>query len=226
MFHEKFRNIGLNLAKTKAGGKGMPAIKAQPDELILIKELTAEDSEYTLSLDDGAYVGIPVAKALAYRNGFQAVGMAVGVLPVLLDGATPLWGSLKPEYYANPTVFNEPIGTAKLSEANAINGIWWGHFTVQSNEGVRIDKQSLLSWMHIQQTQGSATTQAMFDGSEVKSLGGVIQFSGGDDNFIKIRVQCADKTHLPGNAAHKNYAIVRLIGASLKGETTALSQNR
>ena len=216
----------MSVAKRKNAGRGLPNIKSQPDELILIKEFTTSDSEYSLSVDDKAYVDFPigVAKGLAYRNGFKAVGIAVGVLPVLLDGTTKQWGSLKPEFFPDAFIFDGAGIAPALSEKQALNGLWMGHMTVQSNEGVRIDKHPLISFMHVPHTQSAAALQSMHTGAEVKSLGGVLEFSGGDDNFINIKINCIDKTLLVGTATRKNYLYVRLVGAASKGDTTARIQ--
>lgn len=221
-----FKETGLLAAQRSGKRRNMKKIKSQPDEILLLAELNDEQSEYTLILDDKSQSDYPISKALAYRNGFKAAGMAVGVLPVPIRDGKLMWGALPPAYFADERVFTEPAGTARLSESEAVQGVWFGHFTVQTNEGIRIDKQPLLSYMTTLQTQSSATAKSMFDGSEVKSLGGVITLSGGDDNYINIKVQCLDKTHIGGNADHKNFIIVRLIGAGLKGETTSAIQNR
>lgn len=225
MIFEKFKQIGVLASQRKARKLGLKKIKSQPDELILMMPLSPQESEYNILVDDKAQ-DYPGAKGLAYRNEFDAVGMAVGVVPVKVVNGELMWGATAPSYFADPAVFTEIAGTANLSESEAIQGIYWGDYSIQTNEGIRIDKQSLISFMHTQQTQTSATTKAMIDGSEVKSLGAVVTFSGGDDNYIRIKIQCKDKTHIAGNADHQNFLCVRLIGAETKGGTTARIQNR
>ena len=109
---------------------------------------------------------------------------------------------------------------------------------MQTNEGLRIDRQPLRRFYTSNQTIAGTVlstdgtnpgTQVLVDqvfGNEYKSLGGIYQVMGGDDNYINIHINTADKTHLAGNAARKNYLMVKLIGAEGKGKVTSAYTNK
>lgn len=234
---DKLKHIALVEGQNAAKRSGQNPGKAQPDELFLLAELTNAESEYTISIDQDDQKSIwKGAKGLAHRNGFKATAMAVGILPVLVNNGKVYFGAQAPSYFPDRNVFSA-AATNVLTEAQALEGIYMGDVTIQTNEGIRIDEHKLLNWRTVQQTQeslqyttdgtndGSHVTSAIQDGSEFKTLGGVMTFMGGDDNYIKIRIRCQDKTDIAGTATRKNYLIIRLLGSNVKGQTTAKTQN-
>ena len=216
-------NIAVNAAQDTATGKGLSRRKARPDELILIVPLSTTESEYEIVLDDSEYRNIPNAKGLKDRDGFVATGAAIGVLPVPIVNGNEQFTAANPVYYNDPEIFDTPAAdpATELSEAQAINAIHHGRMDVRTNEALRIDNFPLRRFRTVQEPGGSAGDINQETGDEVKSLGAVVSFKGGDDNAIVIRFFCRDKALINGDADRNNYLYVRLIGASVKGDTTA-----
>lgn len=231
-----FRQVSAKVAQQVAAANGQTIQKAQPSELILMAALSASEGEYILNFDHDTQQNVaPITRGIQFRNGFQAMAMAVGILPVKVASGVKYWGAQAPVFFPDPNIFSG-AATAVLTEAQALEGIYMGDWTLQTNEGVRIDRQPLISYRTVEEMQASTrvtgfsgttstfTTKPMQIGNEFKSLGGVYTIYGGDDNYIKIKIQCQDKTDLPGVATRSNYLYVRLLGTEVKGGTTAKLQ--
>lgn len=229
----EFKHMALKEAQALASKLNLGVTAAQPDELFLLKRLTTSDSEYVVQLDAKIQNSIwSGTKGLDFRNGFKAAAMSIGVLSVKVASSVEYFGAQLPIYWEDPNVFTDTAGSV-LTESEAVAGIYMGDVTVKTNEGIRMDKHKLIQFRHVPQTQhglvystdgtndSSVTYHNQQDGGEVRSLGGIMTFMGGDDSEIRIRVECQDKTELAGNAARFNYLAIRLIGATVKGATTA-----
>ena len=199
---------------------GLPSDKARPHELLLVAKLTTSDNQYTLKLnyEDQQRI-LNISEGLLDRDSFVAVGMSLGIIPVPIISTVEYPSAAAPVYFPDPNVF-DTAATATLSEAQALESIYWGRHTLITNEGVRIQKRPNISFRTVQQTQGSATTQNMQNDQEIKEIGAPVRFGGGDQNEIIIDIKCDDKTDLAGDAARQNYLVVGLYGAILKGSTT------
>jgi len=124
-------------------------------------------------------------------------------------------------FHPDPNIFPEPAGAGHaLSVEQALRSIHLGTHTLQTNEGIRIDKNPNFPFMTIQETQGSGTTQNMLTGLEVKDLGADVRFAGGDENEVIIHTKCDDKTLIGGTDDYNVYVLAFLIGAISKGATT------
>lgn len=213
--------------KVAASTQGSNKIgKARPGELRLIAPLSPNQSEYILSVDDGKYENYEaIARGLKYRNGFAANGIAIGVLSVKVNAAGDLmWGSETVHYHIDANYFDEAAADAVngFSEAEALNCIYTtGLLNVKTNEGVRIEKFPTRRFRTVHTTQHSATTVNESLNHEIKSLGGVLNFKGGDENEISLRFNCVDKTLIAGTATRKNFLVIDLVGSEIKGDTTS-----
>lgn len=238
-FHEQAINIAMNQNVKEARAAGQPKTKSQPNELLLFEELTNDLSDYQIEFSHERQVAVsPLARGLKDRNGFDAAAMCIGMVSVPIVSAKLMWGAHSVHFFPNPNIFSIPKGSANLSEAQALEGVYWGNFTLQTNEGVRIDSQPLRRFRTanrgqagtVLSTDGTDTgSQVLTDevtGNEYKSLGGIYQVMGGDDNYLKIHIKCLDKTHLAGNTDRKNYLMIGLLGAEGKGKVTSAYTNR
>lgn len=233
----EFKHMALKEAQSVAAGIGLGKSAAQPDELLLLAQLTATDSEYVIQLDakiqNNVWSG---ASGLDFRNGFKAAAMAVGILPAKVASGITYFGAQLPIYWEDPAVF-DTAASAVLTESQAVAGVYMGDITLKTNEGIRMDKHKLIQFRHVPQTQHGTvitndgnTTPAVStvvyhnqqNGDEVRSLGGIMTFLGGDDSEVRIRVECQDKSELDGPATRNNYLAIRFVGATIKGLTTAM----
>ena len=232
------RQASAKVAQEIAIRTGQTKLKAQPNILTLFALLTASDSEYTFNFDQNVQQGIsPLARGLEFRNSFQAIAMSLGVMSVKTVSAVPYWGAKPTLYWPDPNVFSTAAGAFVLTEAEALEGIFNGDFSLQTNEGLRLDRHDTSIFRTVQQTQGSTqvtgfsgttstfTTQNMQIGDEFKSLGGVFNIVGGDDNYIKVRINTKNKGNIVGDGSTRtNYLVVKLLGTEVKGNTTAQLQ--
>lgn len=214
----------LRIARNAAQKMGLAASKVRPSELILFAGLNSNENRYEFSLEHGeAQKVLKLAKGLLDRDAFVAVGMAIGVLPVPVINSREYPTAAAPVYWEDSGVFTEPAGAGHdLSESQALASIFWGYHTIQTNEGVRIDRASNIHFRTVQETQGSASTDNMQTGLEVKSIGAAVRFGGGDENRIIIDIASLDKTLIGGPAARNNYLMIRLTGGVIKGSSTKL----
>lgn len=238
MSFNKFRQIAAAVGQQATGKLNISKFNAQPDELFLLARLTTSDSEYRISVDHDVQQAIwGGTKGLQWRNEFHATAMAVGILGVKVASSVSYFGAQAPIYYPDPNVFSAAAGSGVLTEAQALEGIYMGNHTFQTNESVRVDQVKTLGYRTVLQTQAASittgfsgtttayTTQNMQIGEEFKYLGNVMKFVGGDDNYISFNLQCADKTNIAGTATRYNYLCVRLLGTVVKGGgTTKLRQ--
>lgn len=230
----KLRQIAANVGQNATNKLGISKFNSQPDELFLLARLTTSDSEYRISVDHDVQQSIwGGTKGLAWRNEFYATAMAVGVLPVKVASSVNYFGAQAPLYWPDPNVFSQ-AATSVLTEAQALEGIYMGTHTFQTNESVRVDQVKTLGYRTVQQTQNAQIvtgfsgttntnyTQNMQTGDEFKYLGNVMKLVGGDDNYISFNIQCADKTNIVGNTGgtRVNYLCVRLLGFVVKGGGT------
>lgn len=216
------RTRAWRLAVKAAQKLGQDTSKARPHELVLLAALSTSENTYNLELSQDLQPATvaAIANGLLDRDAFMASEMALGILqvPVISSVEYPSAGKLA--YFPDPNVWSTAAGTAILSESQALESVYFGTHSLQTNEGLRIEKNPNMFFRTVQQTQGSATTQNMQTGLEMKDIGAVVRFAGGDENKIIIRINCADKTHLNGPAGWNNYLYCRLGGAIIKGSTT------
>lgn len=203
---------------------GLPTEKARPHELILVAPLSASENQYSLKLNYEEQQRIlNISEGLLDRDSFIAVGMSLGIIPVPVVSNVEYPSAAAPLFFPDPNVFST-AATTTLTEAQALESIYWGRHTLITNEGVRIQKRPNFSFRTVQQTQGSANTQNMQNDQEIKEIGAPVRFGGGDQNEIIIDIKCDDKTDIAGaitaGDGHQNYLMVGLYGAILKGSTT------
>lgn len=228
-FLDRCTHMALKAAMRVAGKLQGKKGKARPAELLLMLPLTPDVSEYNFPLDTDSYRGNPMVRGLAYRNGFNATGMAIGLAAVKLNAAgEPMFGGAPIVYHPDARIFDGAAADPanEFSEAEALNCIYHGRLEVQTNEGLRLDNFLMNRFYTAETTQaepGATVNEAV--GNEVNSLGGVIQFKGGDDNFLKVSYSSKDKQLVAGTATRRNYLCVRLIGAEIKGDTTSRIAN-
>ena len=231
----KFRQIAAAVGQKATEKLGISKFNSQMDELFLLARLTISDSEYKISVDHDVQQQLWAGtKGLAWRNEFHAVAMAVGILPAKVASSVTYFGAQAPLYFPDPNVFNQ-TATSVLTEAQALEGIYMGNHSFQTNEAVRVDQVKTLSYRTVLQTQQASittgfsgtttayTTQNMQYGEEFKYLGNVMKFVGGDDNYISFNIQCGDKTNIIGNSGgtRVNYLCIRLLGMVVKGGGTS-----
>lgn len=214
---DKAWRIAFNAVKNM----GLPTDKARPHELFLFAKLSTDEGQYTMKLNYEEQQRIlNISEGLLDRDSFVAVGMSIGILPVPVIATVEYPSAAAPNFWPDPNVFDTAAGGATLSEAQALESIYWGRHTLITNEGVRIQKRPNQSFRTVQETQGSASTANMQNDQEIKEIGAPVRYGGGDQNEIIIDIKCDDKTHLAGAAARQNYLMVGLYGAILKGSTT------
>lgn len=215
------RHTAQAAATQAARNKNLPTSKARPEELTLLAKLDVNNNAYVISLKHEIQQKIAkVTKGLLDRDGFIATMMKVGILPVPVINSVEHFTAAAPVFWPDPIVLDTAAGTADLSEAQANESIYWGHYSIETNEDKRMEKHTLQSFRTIQQTQASANTANMQTGLEWKPLEAAIRFAGGDENEIHIQINCLDKTHLAGPAARNNYLLIGLKGSIIKGITT------
>jgi len=213
------RNKAWSIAANAAAKLGLDVTKARPHELLLVAQLTTSDNQYNLKLKHEEQVSIlNIAEGLLDRDSFIAVGMAIGILPVFVS-TNEFPSAAGPVFWPDPNVF-DTAASVTLSEAQALESIYWGRHTLITNEGVRIQKRLNMSFRTVQQTQGSASTANMQTDCEIKEIGAPVRFGGGDQNEIQIDIKCDDKSEIDGPAGRNNYLAVMLYGAIIKGSTT------
>lgn len=211
-------------AMAAAAARGMDMSKVRPHTLILAAQLLANESNYAFDLRQSAQENIlpGVVRGLLDRDGFIASAMAIGLMTVPVIGGKeyPTAGTVT--FFPDPNVFAAPAAGAPnvLTEAQALESIYFGDHTLKTNEGIRLDKNPNFLFRHVQQTQGSAATTNMLTGAEFKDIGADVRFAGGDENEVRISTKCDDKTLIGGPADRNNYLLVFLLGAVAKGATT------
>lgn len=215
------QNTAQRAATQAARNKNLPSSKARPEELILLAKLDVNNNSYVVSLKHEVQNKISkITKGLLDRDGFIATMMKVGILPVPVISSVEHFTAASALYWPDPAVLDTAAGTADLSEAQATESLYWGSFSIETNEDKRLEKHTLQSYRTIQQTQASASTANMQTGLEWKPLEAAIRFAGGDENEIHIQIDCLDKTHIGGPAARNNYILIGLKGSIIKGITT------
>lgn len=216
------RNYTTQTAINAAKRMGLDATNARPHQLLLWAKLSTSENQYRIPLkdEDQRAVAPGVGRGILDRDGFMAVSMALGIVPVPVLGGKPYFTAAAPVWFPDPNVFNTAAGSATLSEAQALESVYWGSHTLKTNTGVRLDKNPNLVFRTVQQTQASAATQGMQNGVEFKQIGAIVRFSGGDENEIIIDINCLDKTHIAGTADRANYLLLVLDGAIIKGSTS------
>lgn len=216
------RNFATRIARKAAEKNGMGSAEARPHQLQLFAELSSSENQYRIPLNAEYHNRIApgIGRGLLDRDAFLASAIGLAIVPVKVVNGTPYFTAVSPVFWPDPNVFDTPAGTAVLSEAEALESIYWGDHSLKTNTGVRIDKNPNLALRTVQQTQASGSTANMQTGLEVQEIGAVIRFSGGDENEIIINVDCKDKTHIAGTADRKNFLMVVLDGAIIKGATS------
>ncbi|MEM6397779.1 MAG: hypothetical protein AAF741_15630 [Bacteroidota bacterium] len=216
------RALAVRTARRVARKQGLNATNSRPHQLHLWAPLSTSENQYVFPIkaEDQARIAPGVGRGLLDRDAFMAHSMAVGIVPVPVVGGKEIFTAAAPVWFPDPNVFAEAAGAATLSEAQALESIYWGDFSLKTNVGVRIDKHPLLPFRTVQQTQGSATTSNMQNGEEFNEIGAIVKFTGGDENEIIININCQDKTHLAGTADRNNYILIALDGAIIKSSTS------
>lgn len=210
-------------AMSAAKKRGMDIRKVRPHTLILAAKLDPSESEYRLDLRQSAQEKVlpGVVRGLLDRDGFIASGMALGFAKVPVIGGKEYPTASEVVFHPDTNVFPEPAGADHaLSVAQALRSVHLGTHSLNTNEGIRIDKNPNFPFMTVQETQGSAATANMLTGLEVKDLGAEVRFAGGDENEVIIHTKCDDKTLIGGTANYNIYVLAFLIGAISKGATT------
>lgn len=202
---------------------GITKTKVRPHTLILGAKLDSAESAYDLDLRDEkqAFVLPGVTRGLIDRDGFIAasMGLALYSVPVIGGKEYPTNGQLA--FFPDANIFDaDVVAPGVLTEAQQLESIYMGDHTLQTNEGIRLEKNPNFLFRTVQQTQASANTANMLTGAEYKDLGADVRFGGGDDNFIRIAHKSADKSLIEGPATRNNYILVFLLGVVVKGGTT------
>ncbi len=187
--YDFIKNKAVRLGQKAARRMNVDPKNARPGELLLFAKLDPAESEYRLSLshDDASKI-LPFAKGLKDRNGFAAAGMAIGILPAPIINATEYADAASILHHADAFVF-DGAATADLTEAQALASLYTsGTHTLKTNQGIRIDNEPNVGFRRVQQTQGAATSENEFDGSEVKPFGALIRFA-------KLRIDYLSGSH-------------------------------
>ncbi len=226
--YDALKSKAVRIGQRAARKMKVDSKNARPGELLLFARLETNKSEYKLSLahEDASRV-LDIAKGLRDRNGFAAIGMALGVLPAPVINSNEHADAAEIIYHADTNVFIA-AATVDLTEAQAIACIYnGGRHTLKTNQEVRIDDEPNVGFRTVHQTQASATTANQFNGSEVKPFGAIVRFGGGDINEVIITLNCDDKSAISGvTGTRNNYLAVRLIGSIIHGATTKMYTNR
>jgi hypothetical protein len=229
-----FRQASAKVAQVIAEKTGQTKLKAQPSVLRLFLPLSDSESEYTFNFDQDVQGNIsPLARGLQFRNSFQAMAMAIGIMPVKTVSGTLYWGAAAEIYWPDPAVFSG-AATSVLTEAEALEGVYQGSLTFQTNEGLRLDNHPTNIFRTVPETTRATITpfsggtayntyNSEF-GQQYQSLGGVFNVMGGDDNYIKVKINTKDKSAIKGSATRTNYLVIELLGTEVKGNTTAQLQ--
>jgi hypothetical protein len=210
-------------AMAAATRNGLTKTKVRPHTLILGARLDPAESAYDLDLRDEkqALVLPGVTRGLIDRDGFiaSAMGLALYSVPFIGDKEYTTNGQLT--FFPDANIFSAPAAApGVLTEAQQLESIYMGDHTLQTNEGIRMEKNPNILFRTAQQTQASAATSNMLTGIEYKDLGADVRFGGGDDNLIRIIHKSMDKSLIGGPADRNNYILVFLLGVVLKGGTT------
>jgi hypothetical protein len=203
--------------------RGMNMTKVRPHTLILAALLDPSESSYRLDLRQSEQEKIlpGVVRGLLDRDGFISSGMALGFAKVPIIGGREYPTAAEIAFFPDKNLFPEPAGAGHaLSVQQALRSIHLGTHSLNTNEGIRIDKNPNFPFMTVQQTQASAGTENMLTGLEVKDLGADVRFAGGDENEVIIHTKCDDKTLIGGPAEYNIYILAFLVGAISKGATT------
>lgn len=222
-----FENIAMAEGQRIAQNIGLDLDQVHPSELLLFAALDANENTYELPLNhDEAIKVLNTAIGLRDRDGFLAVGMAIGVAKATVDSGTVYPGSMQIAYHADDNLFAAAADAAGvLTEAQQVNSIYAaGNYSLRTNQQIRIDRVPNLKFLTTSTTQHSATTVNETT-DVIKPLGAVVRFGGGDGNSVIVSHKCLDKLVIEGTSAGKNYLVIRLVGALLKGASTKMYLN-
>ena len=210
----------MSVAKRAARGLGLDHTKARPHKLLLFTQFDPNEGSYKFPVKhEDAKAIISLAKGLLDRDAFLAVRMAMGILSVPVIGGSEYPSAGELAFFPDPNIFDGPA-TNVLTEVQALSSYYWADITLQTNEGIRLDKMPAIGFRTVLQTQGSATTLPMQNGNEFKDLESVVRFGGGDENEIIVKIDSGDKSAIAGPADRNNYGLIILDGAIIKGSTT------
>lgn len=210
-------------AMAAATRAGMPKTKVRPHTLILGAKLNGAESAYDLDLRDEkqAFILPGVTRGLIDRDGYIASAMGLALYSVPVIGGKEYTTNGELAFFADGNIFDAPVtAPGVLTEKQQLASIYMGDHTLQTNEGIRLEKSPNYLFRTVQQTQASGTTSNMLTGIEYKDLGADVRFGGGDDNLIRISHKSIDKSLIGGPAERNNYILVFLLGVVLKGGTT------
>lgn len=215
------RHVALRFARKQAKKLNLKTTDARPDELILMKELDPTTNQFLIDVADSSQKQIAsgVTKGLVDRDAFLAHSMSFGILSAPIVGGKPIIEAGNVAYFGDKSIFDEAAGASGLSEAQQIDAFYMGNMTITTNTKNRLEEHPLIGFRRVFQTQGSANTTNMQDGSEMVDLGSLLRFGGGDRNFITINTSSPIRDLVAGNANHKNYLFLRFDGTIIKGAT-------
>lgn len=209
------------LAMKQAQAQGLKKTEARPHSLILAAELSTTKELYKITLEDSIQSKVlDLTSGLSEQDVYIAVAMGMGIAKVPVINGVEYTSAAQIAFWADPNLFDTPAGTAILSEAQALRSLHWGIHSIKTNQGVRIDEAPNFWFQRAHDTQHSASTANPVTGEELKELGAAIRFAGGDKNSITVNAPCLDKTHIAGGDNHKNYLMIFLEGAIVKGGTS------
>lgn len=218
------RKLALEMARNAAKAVGMDPSEARIAQLILVSQLLTSKDTYTFSLKDAdqRMIASTLAIGLHDKDGFLASRYKLGILSVPVVNGQPAFNAAAPVYWPDPSVFTIAVGTANLSEKQALESVYSGKLKLTTNNEVRLEDYPTSDCRYVSQTQGSAGTENMHTGCEYQEFGGLIGFMGFEKNHIELIIECLDKTHIGGDANRQNYLVLTLDGAIVKSATTAL----
>jgi hypothetical protein len=225
MYPHNNRIAATKMAQNMAVRMGMEPSVARPHQLHLLAALDPNKNEYLIGINEREQNKIDqfVPIGLSDRDGFLALGMAVGILPAPVVNGTPVLAAALPVFHADPNIFDEPAAVAgELTEAQQVNLIFMSKFSLQSGTEKRIEDHPTLPFCYIPETQASGSTRNVLNGSELKPLGASISFAGADKSHLTFRVDSNDRSLIAGTATRKNYLYVILDGAIIEGANNFL----
>jgi hypothetical protein len=120
-------------------------------------------------------------------------------------------GNTLPLSYPDKTIFG-------AIQARCLNAFYGGTFTIKSDSEVRLDRLPMTDFLHIPQTQASATTSPMQSGLPTICMDNGIEFSGKRANEVTIQLGESDYANIQNTVANgtRNYALVTLSGFIIK----------
>ncbi|MTB49819.1 hypothetical protein [Lewinella sp. W8] len=225
MYPSNNRITATKMAQDMAVRMGMEPSVARPHQLHLLAALDPNKNEYLIGINEREQNKIDqfVPIGLSDRDGFLAVGMAVGILPAPVVNSVPILAAALPVFHPDPNIFDgAPAQAGELSEAQQVTLLYNSKFSLQSGTEKRIEDHPTLPFCYVPETQASASTANVLNGMELKPLGASVAFAGADKSHLTFRVDSKDRSLIAGTATRKNYLYVILDGAIIEGANNFL----